>query len=148
MKELLAIAGVVVFFFVVGFVMTFVGSQAEVASLMVGEHSFAVDIARTPQEHARGLSGRASLSEDRGMLFQFSVPSRPSFWMKGMQFPLDILWIRDGVVIGVAENLPSDNSEMPAIYQSSEQIDAVLEINAGLIEKLNIKIGDRVRMIQ
>ncbi|HKE11823.1 MAG TPA: DUF192 domain-containing protein, partial [Myxococcota bacterium] len=53
-----------------------------------------VDVARTPEERARGLGGRASLAPGAGMAFPFDEPGRPAFWMAGMYFDIDIVWIR------------------------------------------------------
>jgi uncharacterized protein len=79
-----------------------------------------VEVARTPAARARGLSGHAPLGEDEGMLFLFDEADRYGFWMKDMLFPIDIIWIRDGVVDGA---LPS--------YAPREPADTVLEVRAG-----------------
>jgi len=146
MKEILAIIAVVFFFFVLGFVMTFVveTSNFDIATLTIGENTFIVDLAKTPKEQAQGLSGRKSMANDRGMLFEFNRNSMHGFWMRGMEFPLDLVWIRGDVVMSVEKNAPPDNSENPKIYKAPEPVDRVLEINAGLADKLGIKAGDIV----
>ena len=53
---------------------------------------------------AAGLSGYAGLPEDAGMLFVFPEPIQPTFWMKGMLFAIDIIWIRDGTVVQIHES--------------------------------------------
>ena len=118
------------------------------SQMKIGEHFFNVEIADDPAERARGLSGRVSLEEDRGMLFLFGLPSVQNFWMKGMNFPLDMIWIKGDTIIGFVENAQPDNSQMPVIYSSSESVDKVLEINAGLARKFGIRIGDRVLINQ
>ena len=67
------------------------------AELCVNEARINVLVADTPQERAVGLSGYPGLPEDAGMLFVFPEPRQPSFWMKGMEFALDLIWIRDGI---------------------------------------------------
>src|SRR3989304_3825857 len=65
--------------------------------ITIDETEVFVDIADTPRELQLGLSGRKSLGKSEGMLFIFNPPnSRPTFWMEGMIFDLDIVWINDG----------------------------------------------------
>lgn len=148
MREILAIAVVVLLFFVVGVLMMFLGdgTPQKTATLLVGGYSFVVDIADTPQLHAKGLSGRMRMAQSRGMLFEFGRPALHSFWMKGMHFSLDFVWIRGTTVVGVTENAPPlRESEDPVFYRPPEPVDRVLEINAGLVKELGIAAGDEVR---
>jgi uncharacterized membrane protein (UPF0127 family) len=64
-----------------------------------------VEVADTPAERGRGLSGREMLPENSGMLFVFDTPGRYGFWMYGMKFPLDIIWIDESLrVVYFVEN--------------------------------------------
>ena len=65
-----------------------------------------------------------------------------SFWMKDMRFPLDIIWIKNGEVVHVEKNVLENFS---GILSPQVDADSVLEINAGNVDKLDIKIGDRSR---
>ncbi len=121
--------------------------------LILNGQEIKIEIADTPAKRARGLSGRESLAEGAGMLFIFPKPARQNFWMKDMKFPIDIIWIRqttDGDrVVGFVENaLPPASGQLEnslAIYSSPENVDRVLEINAGLVKKWRIKVGDIVQ---
>ena len=65
-----------------------------------------VELALTMQAQAQGLSGRKILEENEGMLFVFKNSGRYSFWMKDMNFPIDILWIGDDFqVVGIEKNI-------------------------------------------
>ena len=110
----------------------------------IGNATFNVEIADNVAKRARGLSGRDSLKENEGMLFLFNQPAVQNFWMKEMNFPIDIVWIMDDRVVGFAENasMPVTGEELP-IYSSPELADKVLEINAGLVKKYNIKVSDK-----
>ncbi|OGM08307.1 hypothetical protein A2159_02005 [Candidatus Woesebacteria bacterium RBG_13_34_9] len=84
------------------------------------------------------------------MLFIFDYKSIPDFWMKGMKFPLDIIWINDNIIVDVDENIQNPKSlsnlnQLPK-YSPSIPINFVLEVNAGFCSKEGIKIGDRVQM--
>lgn len=123
-------------------------SMADTKSMKVGEKTINVEIATTEDEHKKGLSGRDSLSADSGMLFVMKKDSVPSFWMKDMKFPIDIIWINDNEVVDVAESIPpaevgAVSNDIPR-YKSQKPIDYVLEVNSGFIKDNGIKIGDKV----
>ena len=65
-----------------------------------------VDLALTPDQQSRGLSGREKMSENQGMLFVMQSPGRYGFWMKEMKFPLDIFWLdAKGRAVYLKQNL-------------------------------------------
>ncbi len=78
------------------------------------------------------------------MLFIFDKPGAYSFWMKGMKFSIDIIWIANNKIVGFVENaeLP-DGLKIPT-YKPSAAIDKVLELNAGTVARDGIKIGDTI----
>lgn len=131
---------------VYGFLINQKSENAELFKLSVGSQFFEVEIADDPLEHSRGLSGRGRLKENQGMLFIFFSPAARQFWMAGMKFPLDIIWIHGDEVIGFSENLPAVSSSDYPLYASPEPVDKVLEINAGLVKKLGIRIGDKLSL--
>ena len=106
-----------------------------------------VELAIAPEEKQRGLSG-SKLQENQGMLFVFDNKTIPSFWMKDMLIPLDIIWIEDTKIVQIDENVPAPNSGEPdtnlRLYQPLAPINYVLEVNAGFSEKHGIKVGDAV----
>lgn len=115
----------------------------------IGNTVFQVEVASTTVEEARGLSFRASLAENSGMLFLFSTPGVQTFWMKDMNFPLDMIWIGSGKVLGFAQNaVPQPGVPLwsLAIYDSPDGTNQVLEVNAGTVAKDNIQIGDPVQV--
>lgn len=98
--------------------------------VIIGGNTVYVDIARTPQEQQRGLSGRANLPKDHGMLFIFRTKGYYPFWMKDMRFPIDIIWIADNQVVLVSPHLPAplpDQSYLPTVA-ASEPVNYVLEV--------------------
>lgn len=113
--------------------------------IRIGEVSVTVEIADTPPKRAQGLSGREPLPELYGMLFPMGEPLRHTFWMKDMKFALDIIWINQGVIVDISENVPAPvGDEAPAVVQPSEASDTVLEVNADFTEKYGVKLGDEV----
>ncbi|TXG99807.1 MAG: DUF192 domain-containing protein [Candidatus Moraniibacteriota bacterium] len=104
-----------------------------------GQSWYILERADTKEKRAQGLGDRASLERGTGMLFVFPTEDRYGFWMKGMQFPLDIIFIRQGVVDSVARNrLPGD---LTPVFPH-QPVDHVLEVNAG--EGATIAPGQQV----
>lgn len=109
-----------------------------------------IEVAKTNEERAKGLSNREKLNENSGMLFVFDKDSRPTFWMKDTKIALDIIWINDDKIVGIEKNVkPEPNkkdSELKKFY-SPTKVDYVLEVNAGFSEKNNIKTGSTVQKL-
>ncbi len=128
--------------------------------LLVGEQKILVKVAKMPNEQKKGLSGQRKLSNEQGMLFDFSnLFSNPSpqkervtFWMKDMLFDLDLIWIRQNKIIGITPNVPAPQKNTPdselILYISPDTVDKVLEVNAGWSEKNNIRVGEEVQLIK
>ena len=115
--------------------------------VQVGDASVRAEVADDEASRQRGLSGRDGLAADEGMLFLLSDDS-PSFWMKGMRFSLDIVWIRDGRVVDVAAGVPpprGSNAPLPT-YSPDRPADRALEVNAGWAADHGIRRGDAVRV--
>lgn len=100
-------------------------------------------VAKNPTTRAQGLSGYGSLDVDKGMLFIFPSLKVQGFWMKDMNFPLDIVWIdSDRKIVGVDSNISPKT--YPKTFFSPSKIQFVLEVNAGIAEKLGLMTGTRV----
>lgn len=115
---------------------------------VVNNSTFNLTLAKSQKEKEVGLSEKKSLEQNSGMLFIFEKPDLYSFWMKNMKFPIDIIFIKDNKVVTVYPNAkPPTNTEDSSltIYKPEEPADKVLEINAGLTEKNNIKKGDEIK---
>lgn len=120
-------------------------NSLKTAKITIGGGAWEAELAKTLVEKARGLSYRESLDKNKGMIFFFDPPSKESFWMKGMNFSLDMIWIRDNVVIDITKNAPPlKDSLRPLYYSPKEPADMVLEVNAGQADQFGIQIGDAV----
>ena len=106
-----------------------------------------VEVVSRKEDTARGLSGRDSLALGQGMLFVFSGDGIYNFWMKGMKFPLDIIWIGyDGQVKDVMANLPACAADPCPVYVPSEKARYVLEIPAGFAAAHGITKSSRAKI--
>lgn len=103
------------------------------------------DIAKSPEERAKGLMYRESLEENSGMFFVFEKEGYHAFWMKNVRFPLDILWLdRDLKVIHISANTPPCRTEPCMVYAPQKPAKYVLEVPANFTFKNNITTGDHL----
>jgi len=108
-----------------------------------GAHTYQVEIAKTEDEHAKGLMYRRFMPADRGMLFEFDVDEPVSFWMKNTYIALDMVFIApDGAVTHIAENAEPLSE---ALVPSGGPCVGVLELNGGAAAKIGLKVGDKVK---
>lgn len=134
-----------------GLKLTQTTSQAQNLKVMkVGDKIVNVEIADTQEGQAKGLSGRETLEENNGMLFVMPKNSYPSFWMKDMQFNIDVIWINENQVVEISKNLPAPDPETPTDelprYKPTQSTSYVLEVNAGFVDKNNIEVGQSVEL--
>lgn len=123
-------------------------STYETINLRISDRLIRVVLADDFSKRTRGLSGRQQLGEDEGMLFIFPYKDKYSFWMKDMNFPIDIIWISDDKIVGVEESVdPQIDASVINLkmYHPSEPINYVLELSAGSFQKRNFKIGDLIK---
>jgi phosphatidylglycerol---prolipoprotein diacylglyceryl transferase len=106
-----------------------------------------VEVVNSPASRTLGLGERTEIGSD-GMLFVFAEKANHRFWMKGMKFDLDILWIEEGKVKGIESNVPhpKDGQELSTLptYLPPEPVQMILELPAGAAAVKNIRVGDEV----
>ena len=103
---------------------------------------FNVEIARKKIDRDKGLMFRKNLNLDKGMLFIFPNESKVSMWMKSTLISLDIIFIsKNYKIVDIINNTKAMSKE---ILTSKVKAKYALEINAGLVKKLNIKIGNNI----
>lgn len=127
-----------------------------------GGHEIFVELAKNEEERSQGLSGKDKLKVynhgevlvTEGMLFAFEKEQVLSFWMKDMNFDLDMIWLDENYkIMKITRNVKASSyhEEDPNSRETfTNDIDTlakyVLEINAGLSDKLDINVGDKLRM--
>ena len=113
----------------------------------INDQFITVDVVKDPADRDKGLSGRSELGINEGMLFIFDTADLYGFWMKGMQFPIDIVWIKNNAVVGFVANVdPQIGASLPSlrVYYPPEPVDRVLELKAGRTALLRLQVGDAV----
>ena len=125
------------------------GVQESHPSVNIGNTVIHVEIARTKADIDRGLSRRKSLEEFHGMLFIFDHNARFRFWMKGMRFSIDIIWIGENMsIVHITPNIPPPPFfSRPVFYSPLVPARYVLEVNAGFCSLRGIKVGDHAGFV-
>ena len=108
-----------------------------------------VEVATTEAEIQRGLMFRTSLAEDSGMIFLFRPPRAVNFWMYNCLISLDMLFVKNGKIVKICENVPpcksKDPRECPTYPEGAGiEVSEVVEVCAGYAKKHGLKEGDSV----
>ena len=110
--------------------------------VVLGGQGFSVEIASTETARARGLMFRTHMAAGHGMLFIYPDAQPRHFWMKNTLIPLDILFFdAQRRLINVSADTPPCKRDPCPIYTSTAPAQYVLELHAGMAEKLNVKPG-------
>ena len=127
-------------FFLVSFY-TFSNEKIDV-SIYNKNITFTVEVAKTTEERRIGLMYRKKLLNNEGMLFIFPHEKIIQLWMKNTYIPLDVIFISENkVIVDIKKNMEKLSE---TIVKSKVKSRYALEFNAGLINKLDIEIGDKV----
>lgn len=103
-----------------------------------------VELALTPESHARGLMYRRDLPDEGGMLFVFPREEKRTFWMKNTPLPLDMIFIgAEFRVVGLVEHAVPFSTKSVGVDEPSRY---VLEVHAGFVARHGIQVGDTVEL--
>ena len=105
-------------------------------------------VSDTEASRELGLGFRQNLSDEQGMWFVFDSPQQYVFWMKNMNFDIDIIWVRDGQVADITRQArvqPGASDADLIRYSPSAAVDRVLELPAGWADRYGLKIGEEVK---
>jgi uncharacterized membrane protein (UPF0127 family) len=114
------------------------------SEIIMGGETFKAEIVDNQEKIEKGLSGRESLCEKCAMLFLFDNLAKHNFWMKNMEFNLDLIWVKDNKIVQISPQISHELGEKETISPAVE-VNKVIEINAGMSEKLGLKVGEEVR---
>ncbi len=133
--------------------LTMVHSMSSLAESKIPVIKFAngdkvkLEVASTPEEVSRGLMHRTSMPEDSGMVFLFRPPQQAVFWMKSTLIHLDMLFILDGKIAKLYEDVPpckAERDEDCPRYPAGASVSEVVELNGGWAKRHGVKEGDAV----
>ena len=105
-----------------------------------------VEVADTVEKRSLGLGKRSGLENGWGMLFVFEKRKQHGFWMKDMQFPLDIIWLENHRIVHILRNVqPAKSGVTPPVLTPPVVGNIVLEIDAGRADDLKLQVGQRLK---
>lgn len=118
-------------------------SQQALACTMIGQTCYELERAITNEQQIKGLSGRATMPENKGMLFRFDMVGSHCMWMKDMKIPNDMIWLdSDNKVVKIKENISPDT--YPEAFCSERPAQYVIELNSGQVARNQLKLGDTI----
>ncbi len=105
-----------------------------------------VEVADTVEKRSLGLGKRSGLENGWGMLFVFEKRKQHGFWMKDMEFPLDIIWLDNHRIAYILRNVqPAKSGVIPLVMTPPVAGNFVLEIDAGRADELKLQVGQRLK---
>jgi uncharacterized membrane protein (UPF0127 family) len=111
----------------------------------IDKQTFHVEVAKDEKTRQIGLSEKKSLADNGGMLFVFDAPALHPFWMRGMDFPIDMIFIHNNKIVAIYSTVqPIKDTENGPLYGADVLSDRVLEIKAGMAKKYLFNKGDTV----
>jgi uncharacterized membrane protein (UPF0127 family) len=114
-------------------------AQADVIELQFGPRRLIAEVAATPEMREHGLMQRASLPDNRGMLFVFPNASRQCMWMKDTLIPLSVAFMdAQGRILNIADMQPQSRQ----IHCSSAPARYALEMSQGWFQRRALQAGD------
>jgi len=119
-------------------------TSLDTINLVLNNHSYQIEIARTSKQKEIGLSNRNSLCSNCGMIFPFEKDKILPFWMKSTLIPLDLVWIDSNNKI--TDIITATETNSLKILQNTKPAKYVLELNALDSQQIGLKIGDTINI--
>lgn len=101
------------------------------------------EVSDTEALREKGLSGRTSLLDGRGMWFVYQKSGIYSYWMPDMNFPIDIIWFDENLRVTYIQKNATPES-YPHIFTPNTTARYVLEVPASFAQKNGVILGESV----
>lgn len=134
------------------FCLTFLSAEAKqnrfIKVFFPNDHCVTAELAVSDEERQLGLMFRERINCDQGMLFIFGEEGFHSFWMKDVNFPIDILWLdREKRIVHIESNVPPCKESPCPSYSPQVQASYVLELKSGSVNKNQLQLYDKLEFI-
>jgi uncharacterized membrane protein (UPF0127 family) len=117
-------------------------------AIELGGEAFDLELALTREQQYQGLSDRASIADDGGMLFVFESAARRTFVMRRCLVPIDIAFISPAGTVTAAYAMAVEPYDRPDVllkpYRSRYPAQYVIEVKGGTWQRIGLEAGDRV----
>lgn len=114
------------------------------ATFVKNNQTIQLEVAKQQSELYYGLKFRNSIPENRGMLFVVDRAEPIKLWMKDTYVPLDMIFMRDGVINDIVRNVVPCNTKLCPTYGGNLPANQIIEIPGGKAAQLGIKVGDKI----
>jgi uncharacterized membrane protein (UPF0127 family) len=111
--------------------------------MKIGEVEVLASIAESWPDRIKGLSDTPYLPENVVKVFIFDSAGLHSFWMKDMNYSIDIIWVDEKSEIVHIEEDASPES-FPAMFVTKVPAKYVIETVTGFTKVNGISLGDKV----
>ncbi len=115
----------------------------------LGQHQLEIEVVNSYPAYLSGLSHRQEIGSD-GMLFVFPQQKRHGIWMKDMSFDLDLIWIDQNrvaeITLGAKKPQPGQTEADLPVYQPTQPVDMILEVEAGFVQARQVEVGDQLKI--
>ncbi len=125
--------------------------------IVIGEHTFKLEVAANTKTRAKGLMGREKIDEHGGMIFIYKRAQMQRFWMKNCLIDIDLLYLDGrGRIVSMhkmkKEPLRGQNETVFDYerrlkrYPSRRTAQFIIELQAGSIDRLKPKVGQTIEL--
>lgn len=122
---------------------TATADQVKLGTVTFGaQEPIEIEIADTAELRTKGLMHRTQLAENQGMLFVYPDEAVRGVWMKNTLLSLDVVFLSaDGKIVSILPRLTPCTEEPCPIYTSITDAGYMLEVNAGFVDRHQLKTG-------
>jgi len=120
----------------------------EVTRVTIADRTFILELALDDSSRHQGLSDRASIAPDGGMLFAFPQARKLSFVMRRCLVPIDIIFLDASSRIVAMHEMAIEPYDTPESalkrYPSHYPAQFVIELAGGTLKTLDLKLGQQI----
>ncbi len=113
-------------------------------NITINNHNFKTKTVFSSKDTQKGMMRKSFGDDFNGMLFLMDDRDH-CFWMKNCIIPLDIIIIKNNVVVNIHHNCPPCIEDDCPSYCGNGNI--VLELQGGTCDRLGISAGDTVNYL-
>ncbi len=120
-------------------------SRPCVLKLQSSAQCISLETVASDEQRVQGLSGRKSMIDTQGMLFVFDKPIKSCFWMKDMNFGLDIIWLdHDKKIVQIDRGVTPES--YPKNFCPGHAAQFVIEVNDGIANQAGLSVGQTLKL--
>jgi uncharacterized protein len=119
-------------------------NSSVIAQALIEGKAIKLEVANNSTQQATGLTHRTDIDIDRGMLYQTSISHPLTFTGEDMEFSTDLIFIMGDKIVGFYSNVKPCAGTKCLKYYLDRKYTRVLEVKAGIVEKLGIKNGTQI----